>query len=165
MDKAPAGLSGLDRTTIQVLNGATIVSVPTLSLSTNNVGAFVSFLLGTNQPPGIRDDAVSPFLFKQLPSGIQYLMTRYISSAEYTNWPPCTNSPDCTNLYLARWLAPALVGGLNKTIAGWTTNDVLQLATSMQMSSDPRHSLRFLEGAINNATQSSVLLQNVNSMH
>jgi hypothetical protein len=139
---AKSGIKELAETTMEVLTAASSVTTPSLAFNQGGVFAFISIL----QQSPTNSDFASQFLSGQLPPGVKTLVSNY------------TNTMN--NADTVFWFTQALESGLNKTLEGWTTNEVYQFAASIQMTKSERVSSA-LRRALSDPVQSNDLLQHV----
>jgi hypothetical protein len=109
-------LDELVNTTMKVLGAVTSVTTPLIGFTGSGLRTFVNDL----QASATNADMTSQFLLAQLPGAVRTIITSTNSNLWKSDTIP--------------WIKEVLESGLNKTMAGWTTNEVAQLATTMQMS-------------------------------
>ena len=137
---AKANVKKLTETTTNVLTVASSVTTPWLVFKPGGIYPFISRLQKSDK----NGDFPSQFLANQLSPGVKTLVSNYKNTMD---------SADTTY-----WLTQALESALNKTIASWTTNDVCQLAASIQMA-NPGTVSSALRNALNSSAQSNELLE------
>ncbi len=111
-----AGLAQLSAATMNVMQAAGQSTIPWLEIKPGQVDQWLSML----QASSTNKDLASQFILNQIPASLKLLVSNYNSSSTSEHRP-------------GPWFKGAFDSGLNKTIDGWTTNEVYQFIASIEM--------------------------------